>query len=73
MSRIGLVGYSMGGITTVRVLKDGMPVLPSVYWALMHGRRCERFKVFRQFSLSRFFAKLSGCIPENLSSPNSLI
>jgi hypothetical protein len=34
---------------------------------------CERLEFFPQFSPSSSFAKLPGCMPENLFSPNSPI
>ncbi len=39
--------------------------------ALVRGRGCERFECFGRFSSSRIPAKLPGCMPENLFSPNS--
>jgi hypothetical protein len=66
-------GDSIEPLTTVRVLNGAMSIWPCVHRAERHARRCERFELFTRFSPSRFFAKLSGCIPENSSSPNSPI
>ena len=58
-------------ITTVRVLKAVNAEMSSVYRSLAHEEGCERLEVFMRFSASSFFAKLPGCMPENLFSPNS--
>src|SRR5258707_11584929 len=60
-------------VTTVRVLMRLTAVSPFVYMALTGAMRCDRFEPFMRFSFSRSFANLPGCIPEDLSSPNSLI
>jgi hypothetical protein len=57
-------------ITTVRVLKGVNAEMSNVYGPLVHERGCERLEVFMRFP-SIFFAKLPGCMPENLFSPNS--
>ena len=66
-----LLVHKRAGVTTVRVLKSGTPVSLCVYRTLMDGRGCERLEIFIRFPRSRFSAKLPGCMPENLSSPNS--
>src|SRR5665213_3470184 len=58
-------------VTPVRVLKWLTVEKPFVYRPLMHGGGCERLEFFMQLSASRFFAKLRGCMPENLYSPKS--
>jgi hypothetical protein len=54
-------------------LNGAMAGIPYVCRPLMHERGCERLEVFMRFSPSRSFAKLPGCMPENLYSPNSPI
>ena len=57
--------------TTVRVLKGVNAGMSNVYGPLVHERGCERLEVFMRFSPSSSFAKLPGCMLENLFSPNS--
>ena len=59
--------------TTVRVLKEVNAEMSNVYRPLVQVGWCERLEVFMRFSLSSSSAKLAGCMPENLFSPNSPI
>jgi hypothetical protein len=57
--------------TTVRVLKGVNAEISNVYGPMVKEVGCERLEVFMRFSASSFFAKLPGCMLENLFSPNS--
>ncbi|HXR07428.1 MAG TPA: prepilin-type N-terminal cleavage/methylation domain-containing protein [Candidatus Acidoferrum sp.] len=69
----GQFGWSYFAITTVRVLKGVDAKTSNVYRPLVHEVGCERLEVFMRFSASISSAKLPGCVPENLFSPNSPI
>jgi len=58
---------------TVWVLKRVMTEKSNVVGPLARVSWCERLEFFPQFSPSSSFAKLPGCMPENLFSPNSPI
>lgn len=58
-------------LTTVRVLKCETERMSNDCSALVGVQGGERLEVFTRFSPSMFFAKLSGCMPENLFLPNS--
>jgi hypothetical protein len=71
IGQIGRMGeYSSFCNTTVRVLEGVNAKMSSVYGPLVSEQGCERLEVFMRF-FSSSFAKLPGCMPENLFSPNS--
>jgi hypothetical protein len=65
------VNVSLDKITTVRVREGVSAGITNVYWPLTHERGCERLEVIMRFLSSKTFAKLPGCMLENLFSPNS--
>jgi hypothetical protein len=73
----GLIAYVMSftlnvlQLTTVRVLTGSHGEWVNVFRPLVQVPGCERLEVFRRFPPSRSFAKLPGCMPENLFSLNS--
>jgi hypothetical protein len=66
-------GFKPLNTITVWVLKRVMTEKSNVVGPLARVSWCERLEFFPQFSPSSSFAKLPGCMPENLFSPNSPI